>query len=387
MVSRAEVDKLLSVRARDPGVLSLYLTVPLDPAGLRSLPARADGLLAAAARGQPGPARQAGDRPAGAARFEMPEGDRHQVRALLEQHGRDWLGHTVAIFTCGELGLSEWTVLPSGVGERAVLAERPHVRPLLLALQRCPPYFAAIVDRRNAWVFGVTAERIDTVAELAGAGVRRHDFGGWYGLEAHRVNERVIQLARHHYRETAAILEGALRGGDQRPLVVGGHEESIPQFLAAASAELREHFAGSFAADPHTVTPARVRDLAAPVIEHWLTAAEQRLAAQLRDEPPGGLTAAGLQACLAAVNSSAVQMLIVPDNGLIPGLRCGRCGTLSTAPGNCPDPAAAVRGVPDLIEEMAARTIGDGGQVEAVRDPPAGIAARLRFQLASGDER
>ena len=38
MISRAEVDKLLDVRAAGPSLLSLYVQVPLDPAELRGLP-------------------------------------------------------------------------------------------------------------------------------------------------------------------------------------------------------------------------------------------------------------------------------------------------------------------------------------------------------------
>ena len=381
MMNRAEVDKLLLIRAAEPRVLSLFLTVPLDPAALRGLPARADGLLAAA--GQQSPHSQQGQ----VVPDRVLAADRQAVRELLEEHARDWLGHTVAIFICGDIGLSEWTVLPGELPEQAALAGRPSVRPLLVALQRHPAYFAAVIDRRHAWVFRVAPERIDTVAELAGAGVRRNDFGGWYGLEAHRVNERVIQLARHPYRQTAAFLERTMRAGDPLPLVIGGHEESIGQFLAAAPAELRERFAGSFAADPHTVTPARVRELAAPVIGHWRETAEQRLVASLRADPPGGLTVTGLAACLTAVNTRAVQLLVVPDDGLVPGFACGESGALSSTGGDCPEGDSAARAVPDLIEEMVAATLGEGGQVEAVGDPPAGIAARLRFPLASGDER
>ena len=376
MMNRAEVDKLLLIRAAEPRVLSLFLRVPLDLAELRGLPAQADRLLAAAARGNR-------DGTGG----RVPAADRQAVRELLEEHARDWLGHTIAIFMCGEIGLAERTVLPGELPEQAVLADRPHVRPLLVALQRHPGYLAAVIDRRHAWVFRVGPERIDTVGELAGAGVRRHDFGGWYGLEAHRVNERVIQLARHHYRETAALLEAAMRTEDPLPLVIGGHEESIGQFLAAAPAGLREQFAGSFAADPHTVTPARVRELAWPVIGHWRETAEQRLVASLRADPPGGLTVTGLDACLTAVNNRAVQLLVVPDDGLVPGFACGESGALSSTGGDCPEGSGAVRAVPDLIEEMVAATLGEGGQVEAVGDPPAGIAARLRFPLASGYER
>jgi len=38
--------------------------------------------------------------------------------------------------------------------------------------------------------------------------------------------------------------------------------------------------------------------------------------------------------------------------------------------------------VPDLVEEITVSTLGDGGKVEMLHDPPAGIAARLRFPLA-----
>ena len=252
MISRADVDKLLSAHASDPVVLSLYLQVPVDPAALRGLPARAAGLLAAAGR-----------RPDGPGAIRVPDADRRAVRELLDQHARGWLGHTAAIFTCAQLGLAEGIALPCPLPERAVIATRPHVRPLLVALQRCPAYYVAVVDRRHAWVFNVAAERIDTVAESAAEGVRSPGFGGWYGLEAHRIHERVIQLARHHYRETAALLEQAMRC---RRAAAAGCRRACGQLSRSSSrffpAGLRDRFAGSFAADPHTLTPARVRELA-----------------------------------------------------------------------------------------------------------------------------
>ena len=47
MFSCADVEKLRSVRAPEPTVLSLYLPVPLDPAGIRGLAAEAADLMAA----------------------------------------------------------------------------------------------------------------------------------------------------------------------------------------------------------------------------------------------------------------------------------------------------------------------------------------------------
>jgi hypothetical protein len=372
MISRTEVDKLLSVRAAGPSVLSLYLWVPVDPAALRGLPARAGELFTLAARDAPGTQ--------GVIRVR--EEDRRTVRAMLASRARDWLGHTTAIFTCAELGLAEAVPLPCRLQERAVLATRPHVRPLLAAIQRCPGYRVAVVDRRHAWLFSVAGDHIAAAALPPAEGLRSHGFSGWYGLEAYRVNQRIIELARHHYHDTAALLDHAVRAAGPEPLVVGGHEDTIPQFLAVLPAGLRDHFAGSFVADPHTLTPARVRDLAGRVIEDWVSLRDQRLASQILQQPPDGPTAAGLTACLAAAGQHAIQLLLVPAGGLVPGYACRRCGALSSTGGGCPHGAAAALAVPDLIEEIAISTLGDGGQVETLRDPLADIAARLRFPLA-----
>ena len=87
------------------------------------------------------------------------------------------------------------------------------------------------------------------------------------------------------------------------------------------------------------------------------------------------------------MNQHAIRLLIVPDDGLVPGYACGRCGGLAAAGGDCPGCGAALGLVPDLIEEMAVKTLGAGGLVEAVSDPPGGVAARLRFPLAAGAAR
>jgi peptide chain release factor subunit 1 len=176
MISRADVDKLLSAHATDPVVLSLYVQVPVDPAALHGLPARAGELLAAAA----------GTHADGPGAVRARDADVTAVRDLLEEHARGWLGHTAAIFACGQLGLTDGIALPCTMPARAVIATRPHVRPLLVALQRCPAYHVVVVDRRHAWVFKVAGERIDTVAQSAAEGVRSAGFGGWYGLEAYR---------------------------------------------------------------------------------------------------------------------------------------------------------------------------------------------------------
>ena len=144
MITYADVEKLLATRSEDPPVLSLYMEMPLDLPALRGLPARAGELLNSAADGPH-------------AERALAEA-RQAVRRILEDSARDWLGHCVAIFICGPAGLAEAIPLPAGLGEQAVFGPRPHVRPLLVALQRHPAYRVAVVDRRHAWLFAVAGE-------------------------------------------------------------------------------------------------------------------------------------------------------------------------------------------------------------------------------------
>jgi Bacterial archaeo-eukaryotic release factor family 10 len=371
MVSYADVEKLRSMRAPGPAVLSVYLPVPLDPAGVRGMAARAGDLMADASAAGPGEGSGA----------RVSRADRQAVLGALAAHGRDWLGHTVGFFACEELGLFEVLPLPCVLPERAVLASRPHVRPLLAALQRCPDYRVAIADREHAWVLSVSGNRVQTVARQVDHGPRSPGFGGWYGLETHRIQQRIIQLSRHHYRDTAAILERAAESGGPVPLVIGGHHDSIAGLLQALPAAAREAFAGSFLADPHTLTPAKVRELAAPVIDAWVRRRERDLAEEILGATPGRLAAVGLPASVAAVNAGAVAHLLVGDEGMIPGFVCGRCGALSTGRDQCPDWGTAARAVLDLLEEMVQRTLDEDGQVTVIRDAPFSVAAKLRFPV------
>lgn len=370
MITASHVAELRAVHAPGPSVLSLYLWVPVDASAARALPVRADELLTAAL---------SGSREAAPPRSSDEE--RNTARRLLETHARDWLGHTVAIFADHEAGLAEACPLPCRLPDRAVLAVTPHVRPLLVALQWCPAYQVAVADRQHAWLFRITGDQIDTLAATTAPGVRSPGFGGWYGLESHRISQRIIHLAHQHYLDTAVLLRQAMSPDERQPLVVGGHKEAIPAFLSTLTADVRGRFIGSFVVNPHAMSPSRVRELTAPVVAKWLYRNERQLAARVLTSQPGQLAAVGMDPCLAAVNSRRVATLLVPVGGLIPGFACDLCGTLASTPGECPHGPRAWHRVPDLLEEMATATLDAGGKVAAIRNLPADAAAELRFPL------
>jgi hypothetical protein len=378
MVSYADVEKLLTARSDRAPVLSLYLEVPLEERALRELPAKAGDLIAAA----PGA-------PAGPGAERVIARARQEADRVLDAGARQWLGHCVGIFVGDQANPAEARQLPSGLGELAVFAARPYVRPLLLAAQRHPAYWVVVVDRRHAWLLLVSPDQIELVAQPTAPGMPSPGYGGWYGLESYRVNERVTALAHQHFEDTAEMLAGAMRRAPGDVFVVGGHAATIPRFLGTVAQDERDRFAGSFPVDTATMTPAKIRALADPVIATWVAKTEEDLARRISQEPPGGLAAIGLPGCLAAVRRHAVRSLAVPSQALVPGFACRACGALGAtrAELNAPESGCVHGGgdaiaVPDLIEEMAVMTIHDGGQVVAVADPPGGVAAFLRFPLA-----
>jgi peptide chain release factor subunit 1 len=373
MITAAAAERLRAWRADAPAVLSLYLSVPVDVAEHRGLPARARELIRAAAAREP----QAQGR-------AVSDADIEAVVGAVDQRSQEWLGHTVGLFACARTGLFEAVPMPRSPAEQAVIADRPQIRPLLAALQRHPAFRAAVVDTKHAWVLRISDDEIRMLAERTGPAVRSPQFAGWYGLEAYRVQQRIMELSKQHFRDTIAILARQDDGAGS-PLVLGGHDNEITQFVGQLPRAVRQQVAGSFAVDLQTATPARIRELARPVIASWTERTEAAMVRDTLDQPPNVAACTDLEGCLAASRVGAIAALMLPDEVLVPGFACSVCGALSTAPGTCgcEDPDECCRPVTDLLDELANRTLDGGGQVVSVRSAPFTAAARLRFPLSA----
>jgi Bacterial archaeo-eukaryotic release factor family 10 len=362
MITYGEVEKLHGSRAADQSVLSLYVYVPSDSVSARELQTRAVGLVEAATERTP---------------ETLHCEDELMARQSLAEHAWEWRGHTLGIFVSQQLGLLEVVPLPGRFAERAVLAGRPHLRPLLAGLERYPDHRIVVIDHRHAWLLTVAGERVEIVARMPAESSASSGFGGWY-LEASHGLRRLTEFSPHFYQDAAAILDRQARHGGSQPLVVGGYADGVTQLLTLLPHAVLSEYAGSFAADPHQLTLARARDLAAPVVSHWAERREHQLVQAVTAPRPGMPTAIGLEACLTAVNAGTADLLLIADQPIVPGFHCERCDVLSVSSDECCDWGAASWPVPDLLEEMAWRTLHGGGQVVSARTLPCTVAARLQ---------
>jgi peptide chain release factor subunit 1 len=367
LVGHEVVDRLLRFRSADAPTLTVYLVIPPDPGELPGVEARLHSLLK--------PSREIVES------HELTHTQRESLRADVNRvlsiltRAREVQGRSVAIFACQQAGLLEEVDLPRRVRDQAVTDPAPYLRPLLAVLEDAHRYSVVVLDRARAWLFelymGVLEEETKSNDPLS---------------SKRRAPDRAEQQARHHFRVTAERTEDLMQTTGAELLIVGGHEETVAEFLPFLPYRLQSRVAGTFAIDTHTVTPARVRERSEQVVQEYERDEGERLVDEaLERVAAGGLGAAGLEWCLTAVNERAVQILLVDDDQEVPGRVSDRCGWLGLEGEDCPVCGERTRKTPDVVDEMAVAVIDSSGHVKHVHAGTAlsryVVAAHLRFPV------
>jgi peptide subunit release factor 1 (eRF1) len=261
-----------------------------------------------------------------------------------------------------------------------MIAHRSYLRPLLATRQRNPAYQVAVIDAEHAWILAVTGTETDTLAERTGPAIPSSACAGWHGLDGYRVQQRAMQQRRKHYRDTISTLARTAEVA-KHPIVLGGHEMQISRFVAMLPHSVRQRLAGSFNVDWQTATPARIRELAEPVIADWIRSAEAKLVDEVLSEPPRTAVTTRLADCVTALRSRAVSQLLLADDQVVPGCACDDCGAVGIGDAGCDCSDLTCRPVPDVLDVLVGQALDGGSQVAAVRGAPFTAAAKLRFAV------
>ncbi|MFD0664084.1 baeRF10 domain-containing protein [Thermocatellispora tengchongensis] len=238
------------------------------------------------------------------------------------------------------------------------------------------------MDSARARICLLEDGRVREVAAVVDEALRKRNYGGWYGLAERRARARAEGLRARHYQHVAAELEHVM-GDTVGALVIGGHGHDIPGVAEALPRALRGRLAGTFTAEPGTLTPAGVVEPARRVLARWVTERLERLTADVLGEAAAGDRAlTGLDACVAAAGAKAAALLLVSDTDRAPGTQCRGCGALE-AGGRiaCSRCGEKTRPVPDILDEAVAAVTAAGGEVAVVPARLLGgaaMAARLR---------
>jgi len=372
MITAETVNGIVRFQANGLPVVSLYCRV--DPgASQREVRARVDSLL-----GQIRPL--AKDR-------DLDHRYRLSVRTDIERikdalDSERWPPGTIAIFSCSGRGLYEEIPLPRRVREQVMVDKTPLARPMLAVLGEYPRACVLVVNREAAPVWEMYQDEMREVQTVTDPLRKAGNTGG--SRPEDRIQNRVDEQAKRHFRRAASMIDQRLRGDGYDILVVGGHEYELGEFFRLLPHELRGRVAGTFSADPIATPVAEIRSSAEGVMRRYQHEQNQRLVAHVLElAAAGGLAAVGPEDCLWAGSMSAIDTLLVRDGATLVGVVCDESRWLAASGDICPVCGKPTRYAPDILDELAAAVIETGGsarQIAADLMPDEyPTAAQLRF--------
>ncbi|HWF24474.1 MAG TPA: hypothetical protein VG275_03445 [Solirubrobacteraceae bacterium] len=370
-LSQDRIDRITGFDAGELRVVSMYLG--LDPGNRKATYTEADSLLHEVR-----------------SLSKDPELD-HEVRVSLRSDIEriDALIKTdppqekaVAIFACSGAGLFEFVPLPRTVRTRVEMDSTPYVRPMLAVLDEYERLLAVVVERQGAHLWEVYLGAYRDAGRVKGPDLRRFAAAGRRANSPERHEDKAERLERTFFKDLADTLQHL----SYDVLVFGGHEHELPHLTRMLPKEVSERTIGTFAIDPSTATAADVRDHAQAILDDHERERQRRLVDEVAEsEAARGLAAMGLEHCLWAVSMKAVQLLLVEEGAMAPGVVCDESGWFARSGTVCPLCRSQTRATEDIIEEVVEAVIADGGSVRHIREETQLrqrlMGARLRFPL------
>ena len=382
MIASSTVRRIADVGGEGVPVVSMYVNIPPNREESDGVHPRTHDLLA-----QVRPMTEDGSVPR-AARLSL----REDVSRLHAEALRgEWRPPAVAVFACRAKDFLEVVQLPRGTRDRIIVDDDAWIRPLVAILDEDHPTCIAIVDRKSARIWELRQDQLVEKQTIEDRALRKPNYAGWYGLREHTVAHKAEELARRHYLHVGRVLEQLLDSDGYELVVVGGHDEDVPQFVEFLPRAVRVRVAGTFGIDPATATRGDLRKQVQAIIEHYEREEEQRRVADVLERAAAGRPAAvGVRDCLWAASFAAVQELVVQDDVLVPGVVCATCGWLGESGATCPVDGTPTRETPDVLDELVETVLDDSGAVEHVQsDTPIRThlaAAALRFAVPPAPE-
>jgi hypothetical protein len=295
-----------------------------------------------------------------------------------------WPPGAVAIFSCSGRELYEEIPLPRQVRERVIVDATPFARPMLAVLSEYHRACVLVIDKASARVWEVDQDEMREVSAFRDRVLRKPDYAA--NLAEDRVRNKEEELVKKHYRRAVKVLEDLQQTDGYDLVIIGGHDYEVPEFIQILPNDLGNRVAGTFSVDPTTAPLAEIRDSARSILERYQREEEQRLVSEVLEKAAMGRPAAlGLESCLQAAPVAAIKTLLVLQGAIAPGVVCDESRWLALTGDTCPLCGNPTRRTPDVIDELVAAVIDEGGSARHVEaDTKLSeylVAAELRFQL------
>jgi peptide chain release factor subunit 1 len=366
MFSEADLRDLLDLKSAEP-VLSLYLNTEPSKGNADAYKLRLRSLLK---------------------NLNLEE-DRRAVENYFD-HEYNWVGKSVAVFSCAPQGFFKAFPLALPVHDRIMVSDRAGVNPLANLWENYGGYAVILVDKQGTRLFyfhmGELMEQEGWLGELVKHTKRggASSFPGRRGGVAGRT-DHVEELIDRNMREATQFAITFFEEKHIRRILLGGTEENTTQLRGMLPKAWQSLVIGTF---PISMTASHTEVLER-TLEIGRQAEQEREAGMMKDlittAAKGGLAVTGLEKTLDAAMQGRVQLLLASEGFQITGYICRNCHRLLLQENrNCPVCGNAVEKTPDVVDYAISNVLIQKGDVEIVHSNPgftkAGdIGAFLRY--------
>jgi peptide chain release factor subunit 1 len=326
--------------------------------------------------------RKAGNGPWSTNHRRSIDGDAVRIRRFVsDEFDRDGT-RGLALFSSTGPGLWKEVELPQSVRDRLSVAPRPQLLPLEAVLESFESFCTALVDGKKARVFMTVGGQIEEVSEILDDVPGRHDQGGWAQA---RLQRHIKDHIQRHLKHVADVLLQQQQEHGFDHLILAGPDEVVAELERELHDYVRRTVVGRVTL-PMTARAIDVLERTLAIEEELQTKREWQAVDRLVSEigSATGRAVAGFEDTIGALESGRVETLIVAFGLEASGVRCTRCGHLSTGGDRCTVCGGEFEEAPDLVEEAMELALRQRCEVETVQDVPGlstvgGIGALLRF--------
>lgn len=294
--------------------------------------------------------------------------------------------HAKAVFACHAKNLwREYDLPPMLAGAQLFVDRHFHLKPIAHLLGAFPRLGVVLVDRQRARIFdlrlGELSEREGLFQPLSRKG------RGESGYEDSRVQRRMEDETRQHFKTVAALLKESLEKRLFEKWILGCHDVHRAQLEPQLPPQVSQALLGHFHADLAHITRDEIRASAQQIVDEWQGDRRHDLVRLVLDQARSrarGVT--GLRRVLRSLEMGEVQTMLIGEGFQAHAVECTGCGHLDAhIISYCPVCGRQTQEIVDVGEAILPQVIRRDLETFYVKDDPefdkvGNIAALLRFR-------
>jgi peptide chain release factor subunit 1 len=287
-------------------------------------------------------------------------------------HEHDWLGRSVAVFSCAAEGFIKSYSLAVPVRSRVRVSGGPHVKPLVDLFDSYGGYGVVLVDKQGARLFSFHLGELREQEGVLGESIRRTKRGGGSQAAGRRggtagQTDYVGEVTERNIKDVVEFATRFFTDNNVRRILIGGTEDNVAFFRTQMPKSWQSLIVGTFPISmvaSHSEVLEKAMAVGAEAEGHRQERLVDTVVANAAKGRGGVLD---LEDTLASVHEGRVQTLVIRDGFRAPGFCCNSCGYLSSKEmDTCPFCAGNSEKIPDAVELAIHQVIQSGGDVEVV---------------------